>query len=61
MKDKTIITAMFCTAADGWRAPIALIGKSNNPHCFNFLGPRLQPPLYEREKNIEWFDKEVTQ
>ena len=36
MKDKMRIAAMVCTAEDGWRAPIAWIGKSKNPRCFNF-------------------------
>ena len=35
MKDKTRVTVMVTTAADGWRAPLAVIGKSKQPQCFN--------------------------
>ena len=45
MRDKKIMAAMICTASYCWRAPIALIVKSNNPRCFNFLGHELKPPL----------------
>ena len=37
MKDKAIITEMLCTAAEGHRFKIGLIGKSKNPVCFELL------------------------
>ena len=39
MKDKTRATAMVCTAADGFKLPIALIGKASNQTCFQLLYP----------------------
>ena len=45
IKDKMIMTTTICTSEDGWRASIKLIGKSNNPRCFNFLDTGLQPTL----------------
>ena len=61
MKDKTRITAMICIESYGWRVPIGIIGKSNNPRCFNFLDPGLQPTLCYQWQNNVWFDKEVMQ
>ena len=55
------MTAIIFTAADGWRAPIVLILMSTNPRQFNSLYPGLQIPLFYREQNSMWFDKEVTQ
>ena len=34
MKDKTRVTLMVCTAADGTKVPLAMIGKSKRPKCF---------------------------
>ena len=55
------MTAIVFTARYGWIAPISLIGKSNNPLCFNYLYPGSQPTLYYRDQNNVWFDKEATQ
>ena len=56
MKDKTRVTLMICTAANGDKIPIAFVGISENPHCFR----EGTPPLpYIHQKNA-WFDKSIT-
>jgi len=60
MKDKTRVTAMVCTAADGFRVPVAIIGKAKRPQCFDLLQPGHSTPLpYKNQKNA-WFDKDIT-
>ena len=56
MKDKTCLTVMFKTAADGWRVPLAVIGKSKQPRCFNLRKP---PIAYMHQRN-SWFDQKIT-
>ena len=57
MKDKNQVTAMICTAADGWEAPIALIGKSQAPCCVKLISNTMKtsPFTYRYQKNA-WFD-----
>ena len=60
MKDKTRVTAMICTAADGFRLPVAIIGKAKKPVCFDLLqASQLTPLPYTHQKNA-WFDKDIT-
>jgi hypothetical protein len=60
MKDKARVTAMICTAADGFRLPVAIIGKAKKPVCFGLLQPGHSTPLpYKHQKNA-WFDKDIT-
>ena len=60
MTDKTRVTLMICTAADGFKVPIALIGKSKKPTCFELIQPGKRTPLpYKHQKNA-WFDKQIT-
>ena len=49
MKDKTHAAGMICNTADGFKLPIALIGKAKNPTCFQLLDPGVETPLpYKR-------------
>ena len=58
MKDKTRITAMICTAADGSKVPLAIVGKPKKTMCFRISGD--EPPIaYTNQKNA-WFDRSVT-
>ena len=59
MKDKTRVTAMVCTAADGYCCPLAIIGKSKRPVCFDLLCGSKTPLLYKEQSNA-WFDRNVT-
>jgi len=56
MKDKTRITLMICTAANGDKLPIAVVGKSACPKCFK---NKDVPLPYTNQKN-SWFDKNIT-
>ena len=60
MKDKTRITMMVCTAADGTRQPVAVVGKAKKPRCFDLLPPGSKLPLPYKSQRNAWFDKEVT-
>jgi hypothetical protein len=54
MKDKTRITAMICTAADGSKVPLAIVGKPKKTTCFRISDD--EPPIvYTNHKNA-WFD-----
>jgi hypothetical protein len=60
MKDKTRITAMIWTAADGFWLPVAIIVKAKKPKCFDLLQLGHSTPLpYKNQKNA-WFDKDIT-
>ena len=61
MKDKERVTLMVCTSADGWRAPLALIGKSKKPVCFQLLTNSSKPPIAYRNQRNAWFDKDTTE
>ena len=54
MKDKTRATAMICTAADGTRLPIAIIGKAKKPchHVFDCLTQELDRLSHTRNKRM---------
>lgn len=60
MKDKTRVTAMICTAADGTQTPIAIIGKAKKPSCFQLHDPATALPLPYKEQKNAWFDKSIT-
>ena len=52
MKDKACVMGMICTAADGFRLPVAIIGKAKKPVCFGLLQPGHSTPLpYKHQKN----------
>ena len=59
MKDKTRVTLMVCTSADGTKLPLSLVGKSKKPECFRMLNGRDPPLPYTNQKNA-WFNREVT-
>ena len=60
MKDKARITGMICTTADGFRLPVAIIGKAKKPVCFGLLHTTQSTPLpYKHQKNA-WSDKDIT-
>ena len=61
MKDKERITLMVCTSADGWRVPLALIGKFKKPVCFQLLPNPKNPPIAYTNQRNAWFDKIVTE
>ena len=52
---------MFSTAADGYKLPLSVIGKINNPHCFRPLRViRKDLPMdYNHQKN-DWFYIDVS-
>lgn len=56
MKDKTRLTLMICTAANGDKTPIAVVGKSASPRCFR--GQDVPLP-YTNQSNA-WFDQKIT-
>ena len=60
MKDKARITLMVCTAADGSKLPLALVGKPKKPRCFNLLSNPSSPPIAYTSQRNAWFDRKVT-
>lgn len=56
MKDKDCVTIMVCTAADGEKCPLAMVGKSKNPHYFRLE----EPPLPYTNQCNAWFTRTVT-
>ena len=56
MKSKTRVTVMVCTAADGTKVPLSLVGYSKTPVCFKLT----QPPLAYTHQANAWFDQRVT-
>ena len=46
MKDKTRVTLMLCTAADGSKVPLAVVGKSKKPMCFREVRNGMPPIPY---------------
>jgi DDE superfamily endonuclease len=59
MKDKNRITVMICTAANGSKVPLAVIGKAAKPTCFRLCENEEPPIAYTHQKN-SWFDKVIT-
>ena len=59
MKSKDRVTLMICTAADGTKVPLSIIGKANKPECFRLCENDKVPLAYKGQRNA-WFDKEVT-
>jgi hypothetical protein len=59
MKDKNRITVMVCTAANGSKVPLFVVGKYKNPTCFRLCENDKPPMAYLHQKNA-WFDKRVT-
>jgi hypothetical protein len=52
MKDKTRITIMVCTASNGRKVPLSVIGEPKKPVCFSLLlGGR--PPLSVMQKSTQ--------
>ena len=58
MRSKDRVTIMVCTAADGSKVPLCLVGKSQHPHCFR-LRPGGCPIPYTHQKKA-WFTINVT-
>ena len=60
MKDKTHVTLMVCTAADGMKVPLYPIGKPEKSECFQLVGDDALPIQYKNQKTA-WFDRAMTQ
>ena len=58
MKSKDRITLMICTSADGKNVPLAVVGKSKKPHCFNLCDGK--PPFPYINQANAWFDNPIT-
>jgi hypothetical protein len=59
MKDRTRITLMICTAADGSKVPLMVVGKAKKPTCFRLCENETPPIAYTHQWNA-WFDKDIT-
>ena len=59
MKDKTRVTCMVATTADGSKVPLAVVGKPKNPKCFD-LCENGKPPLPYTNQKSAWFNIRVT-
>ena len=59
MKDKTRLTLMACTSATGEKIKLAVIGKSNRPHCWDICDDH--PPLPYNHQSNAWFDRSITE
>ena len=59
MKSKDRITLMICTSANGKKVPLAVVGKSKKPHCFNLCDGN--PPFPYINQANAWLDKPITQ
>ena len=57
MKDKTRITLMICTSASGDKIPLAVVGKSARPQCWDLCHDK--PPLPYKHQANAWFDKSI--
>jgi hypothetical protein len=59
MKDKTRITIMVCTASDGTKVPLSVVGKPKKPVCFRLSDDGKPPLTYTNQRNA-WFDRNIT-
>ena len=59
MKDKSRITLMVGTAADGSKIPMSIVGKPKKPTCFS-LCENEKPPLAYTNQKCAWFDADIT-
>jgi DDE superfamily endonuclease len=59
MKDKNRITLMLCTAANGMKVPLAVVGKAKMPVCFS-LCENSKPPIAYTSQSNAWFDRHIT-
>ena len=53
MKDKTRSTLMVCIAADGSKAPLAMVGKPKQPVCFQLCEGN-KPPMFWKNQSNAW-------
>lgn len=61
MKAKDRLTVMVCTAADGSKVPLSIIGKPKVPECFRYsLDDPSKPPLAYKDQANAWFDRDIT-
>eukprot|EP00978_Attheya_sp_CCMP212_P019422 scaffold54421_cov57-Attheya_sp.AAC.2 len=61
MKSKDRVTLMIiCTAADGTKVPLSIIGKAKKTECFHLCENDKVPLLAYKGQRNAWFDKEVT-
>lgn len=58
LKSKDRITLILCTACNGDKLPISVIGKPGVPACFR-LCPDRGPPLPYKSQTNAWFDPDV--
>lgn len=58
MKDKTRITLMVRTAADGSKVPLSIVNKPKNM-CFR-MQRGSKPPLPYMNQNNAWFNRDIT-
>ena len=59
MKDKTRVTLMVCTDADGTKVPLSVVGKPKKPKYFRLLRGGKTPVPYTNQSNA-WFNKDIT-
>jgi hypothetical protein len=59
MKYKTRIAIKVCTASDGTKVPLSVIGKPKKPVCFSLVEGGKPPLAYKNQRNA-WFDKSIT-
>ena len=60
MKDKTRLTIMVCTSANGDKFPLAIVGKPKVPACFRLLPNNTNAPIAYTHQDNAWFDKFIT-
>ena len=60
MKDKSRVTEMIDIAADGYRLPVAIIGKPKKSVCFKMLVRDEEIPFPYKNQNNAWSDKDIT-
>ena len=60
MKDKTRVTLMVCTAVDGSKVLLAVVGKPKKPMCFRVQTRNGHPPIPYTNQSNAWFDQEIT-
>ncbi|MGH7954791.1 MAG: hypothetical protein ACREOZ_02400 [Gloeomargaritales cyanobacterium] len=60
MKSKDRVTLMVCTAANGEKLPLLMIGHSANPICFKYQCENGRPPMSYTHQANAWFDRKIT-
>ena len=58
MNSKDRITFITCSSANGKKLPLAVVGKSKKPICYNLCDGN--PPFPSINQANAWFDKPIT-